>query len=102
MAGKISRAPNRGSEDTAPHPEMAEGGRPRKWAMEERGGRYTARGDDIATSGECVPPLRFRPVDTSMETPASKRRSYRRTLSRRFHCRLSTRIRCNEIPGRTQ
>ena len=97
----VHRAQDRGQEDPAAHPEMADRGCFGGWGGEAWSGRYTAGGDDIAASCQHLPALRSRSVDRTVAEKARLRRYHRRAVCGRLHCWISEGSRREALPGGT-
>ena len=82
MVGEVPRAPDRGSEDHPPRPEMAEGGCPRGWDVDGVRGGSAAGSDGVAPVVEPVLALRLRPVGPAVEDSARPRQCCSREVCR--------------------
>src|SRR6516162_2458994 len=102
MDGEVSPASYRGSPDTPPNQEMAEGRRTRGWGMVGDGERYASRLGDFTAALQRLPALRLRSLGTALAYAPSRRRSDRGSICGRQCARVPISRGRGPIPPRME
>src|SRR5918995_2607120 len=102
VADAVPGAPDREQARPAPDRQVAEGGGPGGRDMGAVGGGHAPGCGDLAAPGQCLPPLRLRPVGRALATARGPGRDDRRALRGRHHRRLRGSCLCRAVCPRSR